>query len=244
MYFDWTQKTIERPTYDSECIPFVSYHPSGHLCPRYPPGDCLHESRPYLPSFSSLCSSTLHPPLGHPQDCDARRSYLDQELVQILSRGNGFICPPSGRFAPHPPLPSRPSRLRTTMLVTSAPTFLSLTSNFGTLLLLRGSDPNFDTTRRNLQTFIRAPESAATESWSTITTYYKDILSPPPPPHYTLSTTLSRSIAAVPPGSFVISSYSPFPFTPPTLLHLHLDRHHPLRSPSSPPVQSPVPRSS
>ena len=140
MYFDWTRESIERPTYDSECIPFVSYHPSGHLCPRYPPGDCLHESQPHFPSFS-LCSSTLHPPLSHPQDCDAHRSYLDQELVQTQSRGNGFICQPSGRFAPHPPLPSRPSRLRTTMLVTSAPPSFPLPPTLALFCYYAGAIP-------------------------------------------------------------------------------------------------------
>jgi len=66
------------------------------------------------------------------------------------------------------------------MLVTPAIAFLSLAFNFGALLLLRGADPNFVTTRRNLQSSIQTIELAATETWSAIAVHYNDILSPPP----------------------------------------------------------------
>jgi len=66
------------------------------------------------------------------------------------------------------------------MLVTPTIAFLSLVFNFGTLLLLHGSDPNFVTTRRNLQSSIQTIEFAATETWSAIAVHYNDILSPPP----------------------------------------------------------------
>ena len=66
------------------------------------------------------------------------------------------------------------------MLVTPAIAFLSLAFNFGTLLLLHGNDPNFVTTRRNLQSSIQTIELAAAETWSAIAVHYNDILSPPP----------------------------------------------------------------
>ena len=65
------------------------------------------------------------------------------------------------------------------MLVTPAFTFLSLAFNFGTILLLHGSDPNFVTTKRNFQRSIQTIELAATDSWSSIATRYKDIFYPP-----------------------------------------------------------------
>ena len=63
------------------------------------------------------------------------------------------------------------------MLFTPTLTYLSLAFNFGALLLLHESDPNLVTTRRNIQRSVRTIESAATESWTTITMHYNGILS-------------------------------------------------------------------
>ena len=64
------------------------------------------------------------------------------------------------------------------MLVTPTFTFLSLLFNLDTLLLLHGGDPDFVTTKWNPQRSIQTIESTATEGWSTIATYYRDLFSP------------------------------------------------------------------
>ena len=65
------------------------------------------------------------------------------------------------------------------MLFTPAFTYLSLAVDVGTLLLLRGSDPNLVTTRRNLKRSIRTIELAAKKSRSNAATQYEDIVSLP-----------------------------------------------------------------
>ena len=97
-----------------------------------------------------------------------------------IDHSHGFIYQPPVHFPPHPSLSPRLSRQRAKMLVTPVFAFLSLAFNFGALLLLHGSDPNFVTTRRNLQSSIQTIELAATETWSAIAVHYKNILSPPP----------------------------------------------------------------
>ena len=97
-----------------------------------------------------------------------------------LGHGHWFIYRLLVHFPPHLSLSSRLSRQRAKMLITPAFSLLSLAFNFGVLLLLHGSDPNFVTTKRNLQRSVRTIESTATEGWGAIAVHYRDIFSSPP----------------------------------------------------------------
>jgi hypothetical protein len=86
-------------------------------------------------------------------------------------------------------------------LVTPAFTFLSLVFNLGTLLLFHGGDPNFVTTKWNLQRSIQTIESMATEGWSTIATYYRDLFSP-------LSASSASSCSFIDRAEWIYRSYA------------------------------------